>query len=135
MSTILIVDDDMRHRELFCDVLQADGHTTLTAENGTQAVELASSATPDLILMDVQMGEMGGVEALSELRKTPALAAVPVIAVTALAMDGDKEWLLAAGFDEYVSKPVDIGTIRDVVRRHASHVANAAPAQDGRTRR
>ncbi|MDP2182022.1 MAG: response regulator [Actinomycetota bacterium] len=127
MSTILIVDDNPGHLALLSDVLQAEGHTTQAAESGEQAIELALSTTPDLILMDIQIGDMGGVEALSVLRQNPATRAVPIIAVTALAMDGDKERLLAAGFDDYLSKPVDLAVVRKIVQRFLSS------AEDGRT--
>ncbi|MBA4370039.1 MAG: hypothetical protein C0418_00465 [Coriobacteriaceae bacterium] len=127
VGTILIVDDDPTYRELFRDILQSEGHTAVTAENGARAIELASSATPDLILMDVQMAQMGGIEALVALRQNPVTSAIRVIAVTALAMEGDEERLLAAGFDDYISKPVDLDAIRAVVRCHAPL------ARDGKT--
>lgn len=115
---ILVVDDDERNRTLFSDVLSAAGHETITAENGGRVIELARSAKPDLILMDVQMPVIDGLAAVRRLKADPELRAIPAIALTAQAMDGDRERLLAAGFDDYVSKPVPLQTLRAVVAKH-----------------
>ena len=105
---ILVVEDNERNMRLFCDVLQAAGYRTLQATTGESAVELALEHAPDLVLMDIQLPDIGGVEALARLRADERGAFLPVLALTAQAMEGDRERFLAAGFDGYVSKPVDI---------------------------
>jgi two-component system, cell cycle response regulator DivK len=105
---ILVVEDNERNMRLFCDVLQASGYRTLEATTGESAVELALEHAPDLVLMDIQLPDIGGVEALARLRADERGAFLSVLALTAQAMEGDRERFLAAGFDGYVSKPVDI---------------------------
>ena len=115
---ILIADDDAKHRKLLTDVLQAEGHATLTAENGQRAIELARSAKPGLILMDIQMPVLDGISAVKVLKSDPNTRLIPVIAITALAMRDDREHMFAAGFDGYLSKPVSIKKLRAEVNRH-----------------
>lgn len=114
---ILIVDDDAKNRKLLTDVLQAGGHATLTAANGAHAIELARSAKPNLILMDVQMPLIDGLAAVKALKADRATRRIPVIAITALAMHGDRERMLAAGFDGYLKKPISIKELRAEVNR------------------
>jgi len=105
---VLVVEDNERNMRLFCDVLQASGYRTLEATTGESAVQLALEHAPDLVLMDIQLPDIGGVEALARLRADERGAFLSVLALTAQAMEGDRERFLAAGFDGYVSKPVDI---------------------------
>ncbi len=114
---ILIADDDAKCRKFLADALQANGHATLTAENGERAMELAREAKPDLILMDIHMPVLDGLSAVKALKADRDTRAIPVIAVTALAMHDDRERMLAAGFDEYLSKPVSIRKLRAEVNR------------------
>jgi len=120
---ILIVEDNEKNMKLFRDVLQARGYRTLEATSGGRAVELAAEHEPDLVLMDIQLPDFGGVEALGRLRADERTAASPVLALTAQAMDGDRERFLAAGFDGYLSKPVDIVDLVATVRRHLERPA------------
>ena len=115
---ILVVEDNERNMRLFCDVLQASGYRTLEATTGERAVELVVEHCPDLVLMDIQLPGIGGVEALGRIRADERTRAVPVLALTAQAMEGDRERFLAAGFDGYLSKPVDIADLVDTVRRY-----------------
>ena len=115
---ILIADDDAKHRKLINDVLQAAGYDTLTAENGAHAVELARSAKPSLILMDVQMPVLDGISAVKVLKADHDTQSIPVIASTALAMSGDPQRMLEVGFDGYMSKPINIKELRSVVAKH-----------------
>ncbi len=115
---ILIVEDNEKNMKLFRDILGATGYRTLEAASGERAVELARSHGPDLVLMDIQLPGIDGVEALARLRADGRTARVPVLALTAQAMEGDHERFLAAGFDAYVSKPVDIAELVATVRRH-----------------
>jgi two-component system cell cycle response regulator DivK len=105
---ILVVEDNERNMKLFRDVLEASGYRTLEAATGERAVEMMFQHRPDLVLMDIQLPGIDGVEALDRLRTDERFSAVPVLALTAQAMEGDRERFLAAGFDGYLSKPVDI---------------------------
>ena len=109
---ILVVEDNEKNMKLFRDVLQATGYRTLEATTGGEAVELATEHAPDLVLMDIQLPDIDGVEALGRLRADERTASIPVLALTAQAMQGDRERFLAAGFDGYVSKPVNIAELR-----------------------
>ena len=112
---VLIVEDNEKNLKLFRDVLCATGYVTLEAGTGEEAVELAVSDNPALVLMDVQLPGMDGVQTLGRLRSDPRTASIPVLALTAQAMHADRERFLAAGFDDYLSKPVDIvGLLRTV---------------------
>jgi CheY-like chemotaxis protein len=103
---------------LFRDVLQAAGHRTLEATTGERAVELATEHGPDLVLMDIQLPGIDGVEALGRLRADERTRSVPVLALTAQAMEGDRGRFLDAGFDGYLSKPVDIADLVATVARY-----------------
>jgi two-component system, cell cycle response regulator DivK len=115
---VLIVEDNEKNMKLFRDVLSAKGYRTLEATSGAQAIELALVHLPDLILMDIRLPDVGGIEALGQLRSDERTSSIPVLAVTAQAMRGDRERFLAAGFDGYVPKPVDIAELADTVREH-----------------
>jgi len=115
---ILVVEDNPKNMKLVRDVLQATGYRILEATTGGRAVELASEHRPDLVLMDIQLPDIDGVEALVRLRADERTAAIPVLALTAQAMEGDRERFLAAGFDGYVSKPVDIVALVATVKQH-----------------
>ena len=115
---VLLVEDNERNMKLFRDVLQASGFRTLEASTGERAVELALEEAPDLVLMDIQLPDIDGVEALHRLRADERFQPVPVIALTAQAMEGDRERFLAAGFDGYLSKPVNIADFVITVKRY-----------------
>jgi two-component system, cell cycle response regulator DivK len=115
---VLIVEDNEKNMKLVRDVLQATGYSTLEATTGEEAVELALSQAPALVLMDVQLPGIDGVEALERLRQNERTASIPVLALTAQAMSGDRERFLEAGFDGYLAKPVDVGELIETVREH-----------------
>ena len=115
---ILVVEDNEKSMKLFRDVLVATGYRTLEATTGIEAVHLASEHTPDLVLMDIQLPDLDGVEALQRLRADARTATIPVLALTAQAMRGDRERFLAVGFDGYLSKPVDVRELLGTVREH-----------------
>jgi len=119
---VLVVEDNERNMKLFRDVLAASGYRTLEATTGSQAVELAQRHIPDVVLMDVQLPDLDGVEALRRIRTDARTAFVPVVAVTAQAMDGDRERFLRAGFDDYLPKPVDVAELLGLVRRYGTEV-------------
>jgi len=116
MSLILIVEDNEKNLKLVRDVLQVKGYATLEAGTGEDAIRLARERKPDLILMDIQLPGMSGIEALEILRADPATAPLPVIAVTASVMQHDRKQITAAGFDAYVGKPINIKEFLDAVR-------------------
>jgi CheY-like chemotaxis protein len=105
---ILIVEDNERNRRLARDVLQATGYKTIEAETGEDGVRLAKEQKPALILMDIQLPGIDGITALGQLRADETTRAIPVLAVTASAMTHDKQKILAAGFDGYQSKPINV---------------------------
>ena len=115
---ILVVEDNDKNMKLFRDVLMAKGYRTLEATTGVEAVDMASEHTPDLVLMDVQLPDLDGVQVLHRLRANARTAAIPVLALTAQAMRGDRERFLAEGFDGYVSKPVNVRELIGIVRQH-----------------
>jgi len=108
VKTILIVEDDTKNMTLFRDLLEVSGYKTIEASDGKQGIELARAKKPDLILMDIQMPEMDGLEATRILKADATTSDIPVIALTAYAMEGDKERILGAGCDGYLAKPIDI---------------------------
>ena len=115
---ILVVEDNEKNMKLFRDVLRATGYRTLEASTGGQALLLAATHGPALVLMDVRLPDMTGIEALSRLRQDERTALIPVLAVTAQAMKGDRQRFIEAGFDGYLSKPVDIDELLTTVKRH-----------------
>jgi len=117
-AQILIVEDNDKNMKLFREILLAKGYRTLEATTGEQAVALAARHSPDLVLMDIQLPDIDGVEALVRLRAAGDSASPPVLALTAQAMEGDRERFLAAGFDGYVSKPVNLGEFLAAVKRY-----------------
>jgi len=115
---IVVVEDNELNMKLFREVLGSSGYKTLEAETGERAVALTTEHRPDLVLMDIHLPDIDGVEALRRLRAHERTASVPVLALTAQAMEGDQERFLAAGFDGYLSKPVNIADLLDAVRRY-----------------
>jgi two-component system cell cycle response regulator DivK len=115
---VLIVEDNEKSMKLFCDVLVATGYSTVEATTGEDAVSLALSHTPALVLMDVQLPGIDGVEALVRLRRDVRTETIPVLALTAQAMHGDRERFLEAGFDGYLSKPMDVAELLRTVKEY-----------------
>lgn len=107
MARILVVEDNPLNMRLARDLLEYRGHVIDTALDAREAVERLQAATPDIVLLDIEIPGGGGEQLLRNIRKQPEWAHLPIIAVTALAMEGDRERLLAAGFDAYISKPID----------------------------
>ena len=116
MSLILIVEDNPRNMKLVRDVLQVKGHTTLEAVNAEDGIVLATERIPDLILMDIQLPGMNGIDALRVLRGDPATAGIPVAAVTASVMQQDRRMITEAGFDAYIGKPINLREFIETVR-------------------
>jgi two-component system, cell cycle response regulator DivK len=117
-KTVLIVEDNELNMKLFHDLLDAHGYATLQTRNGMDALRLAREKRPDLILMDIQLPEVSGLEVTRWLKDDDELREIPVIAVTAFAMKGDEERIRQGGCEAYISKPISIGTFLETVRRY-----------------
>jgi two-component system cell cycle response regulator DivK len=117
-KTILIAEDDPANRTLFRDILQLEGYAILEAGHGRDAVDLARERRPDLILMDVKMPVLDGLSAVRILKADPATRTIPVIAVSAFAMEKDEERAMAAGCDAYITKPFGVRILRERVSAH-----------------
>jgi two-component system cell cycle response regulator DivK len=114
---VLYVEDDFQNRVLVRRVLQAAGFTVIEAENGFQGMQLAEDLLPDLILMDINLPEMDGYEVTSRLKAVTSLADIPIVAMTANVMKGDREKTLAAGCDGYIQKPIDVDVLPQQIRQ------------------
>ena len=116
-KTVLIVEDNELNMKLFHDLLDAHGYATIETRNGMDALRLAREHRPNLILMDIQLPEVSGLEVTKWLKEDDDLRDIPVVAVTAFAMKGDEERIRRGGCEAYISKPITIGTFIDTVRR------------------
>jgi len=112
---ILIVEDNPQNMRLIEMVLRAKGYTLLKATDGEEALDTAIRERPDLIIMDIQLPKLNGLEVTMKLRETPALSHIPIIAVTAYAMTGDKERFIDGGCDAYLSKPINTRELPGVI--------------------
>jgi CheY-like chemotaxis protein len=117
MKTILVAEDRAASRELICAILQGAGYSVAEAADGREAINVALQARPDLMVLDLQMPLVDGFGVLDELRKEHGFAATPFIALTASAMQGDRDRALKAGFDEYITKPVSVVLLRETIAR------------------
>jgi two-component system, cell cycle response regulator DivK len=116
-QTILVVDDNEANLRLINAVLKTRGYHLLEARSGEAALEALARSLPALVLMDVQMPGLSGIDVAREIRAMADMAAVPLIAITAMAMKGDREAILAAGFNDYLAKPYKIGELLALVAR------------------
>ena len=135
MARVLIIEDDHASLELMTYLLGASGHTVVAAEDGHQGLEAARREHPDLIVCDVQLPEMDGYEVARLLKSDPELRTIPLVAVTALAMVGDRDRVLAAGFDSYLTKPISPETFvqQMEVFLQPGHPTSSPPAAVGGT--
>ena len=117
MSLILIVEDNEKNMKLVRDVLQVKGYQTLEAGTAEDGIRLANECKPDLVLMDIQLPGMNGIDALGVLRADAATAKIPVIAVTASVMQQDRKLITEAGFDGYIGKPINLKEFLATVRK------------------
>ncbi|MFI4996410.1 MAG: response regulator [Hyphomicrobiales bacterium] len=118
-KTVLIVEDNELNMKLFNDLLEAHGYLTLKTANGVEAVELARVHRPDLILMDIQLPEVSGLEVTRWLKDDSQLAGIPIVAVTAFAMKGDEERIREGGCEAYLSKPISVAKFLETVKTYA----------------
>ena len=119
-KTILIVEDNELNMKLFHDLLEAHGYQTLQTADGLSALDIARENRPDLILMDIQLPEVSGLEVTKWLKEDEELRSIPVVAVTAFAMKGDEEKIIEGGCEAYISKPISVNSFLETVDRFAS---------------
>ena len=119
-KTILIVEDNELNMKLFNDLLEAHGYRTVQARNGVEAVELARAHHPNLILMDIQLPEVSGLQVTQWIKDDESLRSIPVVAITAFAMKGDEEKIRQGGCEAYLSKPISVVKFLETVRNYAS---------------
>lgn len=116
-KTILIIEDDDMNMRLESSLLEAQGYDVIQSADGKDTMELAKKHHPDLIIMDIQLPDVSGVEHTKALKADEGLKDIPILAVTAFAMKGDKEEFLEAGCDGYISKPIDVNLFLDTVAK------------------
>ena len=114
-KTVLIVEDNELNMKLFNDLVETRGHTILQTRSGIEAVEIARRRRPDLILMDIQLPEVSGLEVTQWLKDDEELRHIPVIAITAFAMKGDEEKILRGGCEAYLSKPISVAKFFETI--------------------
>ena len=114
---VMIVEDNELNMKLFRDLIEASGYTTIQTRNGMEALDLARKHRPDLILMDIQLPEVSGLEVTKWLKEDDELSHIPVVAVTAFAMKGDEERIREGGCEAYISKPISVSHFLDTIRR------------------
>lgn len=119
-KSVLIVEDNELNMKLFRDLLQAYGYRTLQTQNGLEAMEMVRAHRPDLVLMDIQLPEVSGLDVTRWIKQDAELKAIPVIAVTAFAMKGDEEKIREGGCEDYIAKPISVAKFLDVVKRYLS---------------
>lgn len=117
-KTVLIVEDNELNMKLFRDLLEIHGYQTLEARTGPEALECLKDNRPDLILMDIQLPEVSGLEVTREIKSSPELSEIPVIAVTAFAMKGDEERIRQGGCEDYIAKPISVASFLEKVKRY-----------------
>ena len=119
MSTILIVEDNEKNMKLVRDILQFKGYQTIEAVTGNQGLAAARERKPDLILMDIQLPDINGIQALRMIREDATLAKTPVVAVSASVMPDEQQKIVASGFDAYITKPIDLKSFVATVEKFA----------------
>jgi len=117
-KTVLIVEDNELNMKLFHDLLEAHGYNVFQARTGPEALILADEHRPDLILMDIQLPEISGLEVTQKIKNNKELAHIPVIAVTAFAMKGDEERIRQGGCEDYIAKPISVVSFLEKVKRY-----------------
>lgn len=117
-KSIMIVEDNELNMKLFNDLLEANGYTTIKTRSGLEALDLARTHMPDLILMDIQLPEVSGLEVTKWIKEDDQLYKIPVIAVTAFAMKGDEERIRQGGCEAYISKPISVGSFVETIRSY-----------------
>lgn len=120
----MIVEDNELNMKLFNDLLEAHGYETVTTRDGTKALDIAHEANPDLILMDIQLPEVSGLDITRQMKNEDDLKNIPVIAVTAFAMKGDEDKIRECGCEGYISKPISIASFIETIQNHLPQTDN-----------
>jgi len=128
MTKILIAEDNATNRELFRELLEVRGYTVVEACDGSEALQMIEQTLPDILLLDIGMPVLDGFAVVRAIRENPRLAALPVLAVTAYAMQGDRERILDSGFDGYLSKPINATSLSEELERLLSKRDHRNPA-------
>ena len=129
-KTVLIVEDNELNMKLFHDLLVAHGYSTVQTRSGKDVLELARAEKPDLILMDIQLPEVSGLDVTKWLKSDDELKHIPVIAVTAFAMKGDEQKIREGGCEDYISKPISVMHFIETINKYlAPEPANSQPTQ------
>lgn len=128
MAKVLLVEDNEMNRDMLSRRLTRKGYEILIAVDGQQGVDMATGEAPDLILMDMSLPVIDGWEATRQIKANPAVAAIPVIALTAHAMAGDREQALGAGCDDYDTKPIELPRLLEKIAAQLARVGKSAPA-------
>jgi two-component system cell cycle response regulator DivK len=118
VKTVLVVEDNELNMKLFHDLLEANGYNTIQTRSGLEAIDLARAQRPDLILMDIQLPEVSGLEVTKWIKEDDDLRSIPVIAVTAFAMKGDEERIRQGGCEAYLSKPISVNKFIETVKAY-----------------
>jgi two-component system, cell cycle response regulator DivK len=119
-KTVLVVEDNDLNMKLFCDLLEAHGYRTLKTRDGRAVLEIVRNDRPDLILMDIQLPEVSGLEVTGWLKRDEKTRDIPVLAVTAFAMKGDEERIKAGGCEAYIAKPISVSRFIETVRHYTA---------------
>ena len=114
---VLVVEDNDLNMKLFCDILEANSYETIQTKDGMAALELARKHSPDLVLMDIQLPEVSGLEVTKWMKEDDDLRKIPIIAVTAFAMKGDEEKIREGGCEAYIAKPISVGHFLETVKQ------------------
>ena len=117
-KSVLIFEDNELNMKLFNDLLEAKGYNVIQTRNGLQALDLAKEHRPDLILMDIQLPEVSGLEVTKWIKEDETISSIPIIAVTAFAMKGDEERIRQGGCEAYISKPISVATFIKTIQYH-----------------
>ena len=120
-KTIMIVEDNELNMKLFCDLLGAHGYETIRTRDGMEALDLARTHRPDLILMDIQLPEISGLEVTKWIKDDEMLRDIPIIAVTAFAMKGDEEKIRQGGCEAYIAKPISIVAFIETIKKYTEN--------------
>ncbi len=129
-KTVLIVEDNELNMKLFRDLLEAHDIATIETRSGLEVLEIARTKKPDLILMDIQLPEVSGLDVTKWLKADEALKRIPVIAVTAFAMKGDEEKIREGGCEDYISKPISVSRFLEVIKMHLEKVQDVVAAEE-----
>ncbi len=121
-KTVLIVEDNELNMKLFNDLLEAKGYNIVQTSNGMDALDLARNHKPDLILMDIQLPEVSGLEVTKWIKEDDTISHIPIIAVTAFAMKGDEERIRQGGCEAYISKPISVASFLQTVQTHLGDI-------------